>query len=276
MTQLYGVIGDPVSHSLSPVIHRGWYRDHGIDADYRALRVASGETASGLETLTRQGFRGLNVTLPHKSAVLDACQTVSSLAARLGAVNTLRRTSSGGWEGENTDYGGFLDDLAEGVDGTSPRGRTVLVLGAGGAARAVALALWDSGARLTLANRTLARARTLCADLGLEGVEVIDLEAGMARRRDVDIVVNTTSLGHAAGEAITWPAGDGRFVYDISYGPAAGPNLEAARASGWRTRDGLGMLVAQAARAFTLWFGLEPDRSVAMKRCRTALEMAGG
>ena len=275
MTQLFGVIGDPVVHSLSPVIHRGWYRDHGIDADYRALHVPGGEAQTALEALARQGFKGLNVTLPHKSDVLPDCQDVTPLAGRLGAVNTLTRTASGGWLGDNTDHGGFLDDLHEALQGEPLHGRSALVLGAGGAARAVALALWDSGAKLTVANRTIARAEALCSELGLTGVKVIDLEAGMARRRDADLVINTTSLGHSPGEAMTWPPGHGRLAYDISYGHAAAPNLAAADASGWRTRDGLGMLVAQAARAFRIWCSVEPDRGKAMTRCRTALEMAG-
>lgn len=273
MTGLFGVIGDPVSHSLSPLIHRGWIRDHGLDADYRGLQVPADSLADAMETLLRQGVKGLNVTLPHKQAVMGHCDELSELARSIGAVNTLSRLPSGGWRGDNTDHDGFIDDLSD-VWGEPLRGRQVCILGAGGAARAVVLALHGRGARLSIANRTVERANALVSELALADVQVLALDAALFDLSGADLVVNCLSLGHSGG-SLDWPAGNGRLLYDISYGRAAEQVLAPARQCGWQACDGLGMLVAQAARSFAIWFGIEPDRSRAMARCRTALEAAG-
>ncbi|NBC19476.1 MAG: shikimate dehydrogenase [Alphaproteobacteria bacterium] len=272
MTRLYGVIGDPVTHSLSPVIHRGWARDHGLDADYRGLHVPAEALGDAMGTFERQGVKGLNVTLPHKQAVMEHCESISPLARRIGAVNTLSLQSGGAWRGDNTDYHGFLEDLSE----TWPaglRGRRIRVLGAGGAARAVLLALHEAGARLDIANRTPARAQALAADLQLPGTPVLGLEEGLADLAGVELVVNCLSLGHS-GAGLALPAGEGRPFYDISYGPASRRVLGPAEAAGWKTADGLGMLVAQAALSFEIWFAIRPDREAALRRCRAALEAA--
>lgn len=273
MTALFGVIGDPVSHSLSPLIHRGWIRDHALDADYRGLQVPSAALTDALATLERQGIKGLNVTLPHKQDVISHCDEVSALARQIGAVNTLSRLAEGGWRGDNTDHDGFLDDLAD-VWGGGVRGCRVRVLGAGGAARAVVLALHTRGAKVEIANRTQERAQEMVSGLGLESIEIMSLEDGLTDFLQTELVINCLSLGHSGG-TLDWPAGGGRFLYDISYGRAAESVLAPARAAGWQTADGLGMLVGQAARSFSIWFGIEPDRTRAMDRCRAALEAAG-
>ena len=134
MTALYGVVGDPVSHSLSPVIHNAWMRDHQLDATYEAFLVPAGELADGLSTLERRGAKGLNITLPHKEAALAHADTQSDIARRIGAANTLVRTKDGGWHAENTDAPGFAETL--GAAHIDVAGQNVCVLGAGGAARA--------------------------------------------------------------------------------------------------------------------------------------------
>lgn len=272
MSGLYGVIGDPISHSLSPLIHRGWLRDHDLGGDYLALHVLHGEALDGLDTLARQGFRGLNVTLPHKQAVLAACETVSPLVEKLGAANTLTRTSSGSWRADNTDHDGFLSDFQVQA-GQSLADRRILVIGAGGAARAVALALKQAGAELVIANRTPERARELCALCQIAPGRAIELHQLGDALAHADMVVNALSLGHL-GEGLDLPPGEQRFFYDLSYGKAAEAVLAPARANGWRTADGLGMLVGQAALAFEIWHGIMPDRARALQRCAMALEAA--
>lgn len=272
MSGLYGVIGDPISHSLSPLIHRGWLRDHDLGGDYLALHVRYGEALDGLSTLARQGFRGLNVTLPHKQAVLAACETVSPLVEKLGAANTLTRTQGGGWRADNTDHDGFLRDF-EAEAGETLSGRRILIIGAGGAARAVALALKQAGAELVVANRTLERAGELCALCQIAPTRAIGLDQLGDALSHADMVVNALSLGHL-GESLDLPPGQQRFFYDLSYGKAAEAILAPARSMGWRTADGLGMLVGQAALAFEIWHGIAPDQARALQRCRTALEIA--
>ena len=141
MTKLYGVVGDPVSHSLSPVIHNAWIREHGLDATYEALHVPKGEFESGLSSLQDRQALGLNITLPHKEAAIELAESASEVARRIGAANTLVRLKSGGWLAENTDAPGFTESLAQA--NIEIADQNVCLLGAGGAARAVALALSD-------------------------------------------------------------------------------------------------------------------------------------
>jgi shikimate dehydrogenase len=268
MTRFLGVIGDPVAHSLSPFIHNHWLRQHGIDAVYAALEVKAEELDGSLETLLTHGTLGLNVTLPHKQTVLDRAASASETARRIGAANTLVRTPPGQWHAENTDAPGFALTLDHGdiaVDG-----RDVFILGAGGSARAVADVLVRRGARLTLCNRTGARAESLALALA-PAARILSLEDGLAQLDRASVVINTLSLGHAGG-GLSLPVSAGGIFYDISYGKAASGALEEARAKGWRALDGLGMLVAQAAFSFEHWFGVTPDLAAAHGRARALLE----
>ncbi len=267
MTQIYGVIGDPIAHSLSPFIHNGWLRANHIDAVYSAFEVKAGELAGGLETLARQGVRGLNVTLPHKEDALKLASTATDAARRLGAANLLVRTPEG-WAADNTDAPGFALTLDYGD--IEVKGRDVFLLGAGGSARAVASVLSQRGANLTICNRTVERAVTLALALA-PGAGVASLEDGLRQLSSAFLVVNTLSLGHSGG-ALELPASSGGIFYDISYGKGAAAALTEARAKGWRTLDGLGMLVAQAAISFEHWFGIMPDMAEAHARCRKLVE----
>ncbi len=269
MTALYGVVGDPIAHSLSPLIHNGWIETHGLDARYEAIRIPDGEFSNGVRELEARGAVGLNVTLPHKHAAAEFATKKSEAVTRLGAANTLHATE-GVWQADNTDVGGFQDMLAGTLDAPL-KGQRVTVFGAGGSARAVVYALSEAGADITLCNRTLSRAEALLEDLQIDGGQILDLETGLARLAEADLVVNTTSAGHG-GEGFDLPDGRGRLFVDISYGAAAEHMLEPARASGWKTADGLSMLVHQAARSFEIWFGIAPDTDDALKRCRAALE----
>ncbi|MEM0985689.1 MAG: shikimate dehydrogenase [Pseudomonadota bacterium] len=268
----YGVIGDPVAHSLSPLIHRGWMRDHGIDGDYRAFRIPAGTLQAGIAALERDGVRGLNVTLPHKIHVAALCDTRSPLAETLGAVNTLSRQGDGAWFGDNTDYQGFLDDFDRAHAGRL-QACPILVLGAGGAAQAIVRGLSARGYVVKVANRTVSRAAALVQSLGLPQDAATSLESTPDVAAYSDAIVNTLSLGHGNTGTLDLGQGNGRLFYDISYGKAAEQSLARAAREGWKTADGLGMLVAQAALSFDIWHGVAPDRTAALARCRDALRL---
>lgn len=267
MTYLLGVLGDPVAHSLSPFIHNGWLRAHQLDAVYSAFELKKGELASGLDALARQGVIGLNVTLPHKEDALRLTMSASDTARRLGAVNFLVRRGEG-WIGDNTDAPGFAMTLDYGE--IDVKDRSVFLLGAGGSARAVASVLHDRGARLTLCNRTVERAAALASELA-PGARVLSLEDGLKELSSAALVVNTLSLGHSGGK-LELPRAAGGIFYDISYGKGAAAALAEAKAKNWRTLDGLGMLVAQAAISFQHWFDIMPDMAEAHERCRRLVE----
>jgi shikimate dehydrogenase len=264
-TKLYGVVGDPVAHSLSPLIHNRWMREAGIDAVYVALHLRSPDAAADLHALARAGFSGLNITLPHKVAALKAAASASPEARLVGAANTLSRESGSDWAAHNTDIEGFSLALSHALSG-NPRGRRVVLIGAGGAARAVACALGQLGAELAIVNRTRSKAEALSKELAppAETAELTQLNT-LAER--ADIVVNSASLGHAGASLPQLPAGKGRPFLDLSYGKAAKESLAAAKAAGWAPHDGLRMLVGQAAAAFKIWFDISPDVPGALSAC---------
>lgn len=281
MRRRYAVIGDPVSHSLSPVIHRGWMEDHGIEAAYDAIRVAAPDLPEALASFGREGFGGLNVTLPHKEAALSLSASRGPGAALVGAANTLSFKTGAGWHADNTDLSGFETSLAHaGLADPAPLpkdDRPALVLGAGGASRAVAVALARQGRAAIFCNRSVPRAEALAALYrslaGPEGAcraTAVPLEGLGAAMKSCAFMVNATSLGHS-GASVAWEKGEGRLAYDLSYGAAGAAFLAPARAAGWRTADGLGMLVAQAAGAFAIWFGTEPDFGKGLARAAASL-----
>lgn len=255
-TRVAGVIGDPVRHSRSPALHNAAFAAAGLDWVYVAFEVGEGEVPSALAGMRSLGLAGLNVTMPHKQAVADAVDVLTPDAQALDAVNTVVPVE-GRLVGHNTDGAGFLDSLVLDA-GVEVAGRRCLVLGAGGAARAVVRALAGAGAaEVVVVNRTPAageRAAALAGSIGRLGTE---LDVG-----DADLVVNATPLGMGAraGELPCDPGrlrGAGQVVVDLVYDPLETAWLAAARTAGATTVDGLGMLVRQAAHAFTLWTGIE-------------------
>jgi len=254
--RLAGIIGWPVEHSRSPRLHGFWLERHGIDGAYVPLPIRPEAFALAVRGLAAAGFAGANVTAPHKLAAFEICDTVEASARRAGAVNTLV-FEDGRITGRNTDGIGFVANLrAHGVD---PAGGPALVLGAGGAARAVIAALQDTGVTVTVANRTRARANALARDL--PGLVVIDWSARSAAIADHALLVNTTSLGmlgHPALAVDLDSAPAGMAVADIVYVPLETPLLAAARARGLRPVEGLGMLLHQAVSGFGAWFGVTP------------------
>jgi shikimate dehydrogenase len=258
MSARYAVFGQPIAHSLSPRIHAAFAAQFGIALDYRAIETGREDFARILDAFARNDGRGANVTLPLKEDAAAQCRALSERARRAGSVNTLIRDGNG-WRGDSTDGAGFLRDLRERHD-FEAHGQRGLLLGAGGAARAVAFALADAGiGALVIANRTPARATALAAEIG-NPVRACAWN-NLATLRDVDLVINATAAGHA-GSVLDLPAGVIRattLCYDLSYGAAAVAFLGWAHASGaTRASDGLGMLVEQAAESFVLWHGVQP------------------
>lgn len=270
MTALYGVIGDPISHSLSPLIHNKWMRAHAIPATYEAFHIPAGEFIEDTALLKTRGARGLNVTLPHKHDALTAAASKSDAARKIGAANTLSLDDDGHWAADNTDAPGFLKAL-EMTGFGDLNDKDVLLLGAGGSARALTFALHQQGAALTIANRTVEKAESLSAEL-THGQAAIAPLADLATLQDrFDIVINTTSVGYS-GDILLLNEGQGRLFFDISYGKVAAAQLAHAKSKGWQTADGLGMLAAQAAFSFDIWFGIMPDIETMVKHLRNVVE----
>jgi shikimate dehydrogenase len=251
-----GVFGWPVAHSRSPTLHGHWIARHAIDGAYIPLPCPPERFPVAVRALADCGFAGANVTLPHKEAAFAVCDDVAARAHRAGAVNTLV-FADGAIRGDNTDGFGFLESVAEQAPGWAPRAGPAVLLGAGGSARAIAAALLDAGApRVTLVNRTPARAEALARALG-GAIDVADTPP----LHDAALLVNTTSLGMAGQPPLEIsldalpPAA---IVADIVYVPLETRLLAAARARGRRTVDGLGMLLHQARPGFEAWFGVAP------------------
>ena len=261
--RLAGVFGHPITHSRSPRLHGFWLQRYGIDGAYIPLGVAPGGFGAAVRALVDLGFRGANVTIPHKLAAFEICDAVAPFARRAGAVNTL--IFRDGWiEGSNTDGFGFLESIREAASGWRADAGPAVLLGAGGAARAIAAALLDAGApRVTLVNRTAAKAEALARDLG-GPIHVAD----RAPLEDAALLVNTTSLGMQGQpglEVDLAPLPASAVVADIVYVPLETRLLAAARARGLVAVDGLGMLLHQARPGFEAWFGVAPQVDQALR-----------
>ena len=259
--KLAGVMGWPVGHSLSPRLHGFWLEHHGIDGAYVPLAVAPEQFEASLRGLAGMGFRGVNITIPHKQAALALCDEVAPLAARIGAVNTLV-FEDGRLKGSNSDAFGFLENLRQGAPAWDPAAGPALILGAGGAARAIAVALLDAGTpELRIANRTAKRSEGLAEELGGR-VTAVAWEARGAGLGDLSLLVNSTSLGLAGQPPLDLDLDGlptGALVTDIVYAPLETDLLARARARGNTAVDGLGMLLHQARPGFEAWFGVAPE-----------------
>ena len=266
------VIGDPIAQSKSPKIHGFWLAKLGIDADYRACHVRPGDLADYLAARRADPlWRGCNVTMPHKQAVMPLLDRIEPPADAIGAVNTILPNGGGSLAGTNTDAAGFLEPLAADLAQTHYF-RMARIMGTGGAARAIIAALAEHGFTLVVAGRNPAKARALLDELAPRGEHhAIDL-AHFAEPTDfafddregcLDLVINASSLGMQGQPplAFDWShAPPGSIAYDIVTAPLDTPFLQAARAKGHRTIDGLSMLIGQAAVAFEKFFGAAPPR----------------
>jgi shikimate dehydrogenase len=259
--KIAGVMGWPVAHSQSPRLHGFWLRQYAIDGAYVPLPVRPEAFPGAIRALAQIGFRGVNVTVPHKQAALGACDETDVVARRIGAVNTVV-FENGCLRGSNTDAFGFRENLRDGVPDWQPAAGPAVVLGAGGAARAVAVALTDSGVpEVRICNRSDERAKALCREIGgpLVRRPWSDRAAVLA---DAAVLVNATSLGMAGQSPLEIDLGRlpaTAVVTDLVYAPLETPLLAAARARGNRVVDGLGMLLHQARPGFAAWYGVTPD-----------------
>ncbi|MCI0467875.1 MAG: shikimate dehydrogenase [Beijerinckiaceae bacterium] len=254
------VIGWPVAHSRSPLIHRFWLDQLNIAGSYEYAEVAPPDFLAFIGSLAERGFRGGNVTLPHKQTAYELCDATSETAAYLKAVNTLW-IDGGKLYGDNTDPAGFLAALDQDAPGWGVDAGTAAVIGAGGAARAIVYALLLRGAkRILLINRTIERAAAIAADRG-PAVEVMDFSALPRALGAAALLVNTTSLGMRGQPPLPVdlaPLPEAAIVCDIVYVPLETDLIKAARSRGLKAVPGLGMLLHQAVPGFQRWFGVKP------------------
>jgi shikimate dehydrogenase len=271
-----GVIGWPIEHSRSPTIHRYWLKELGLSGSYEKFAIRPEEFAEFVARIREGELAGSNVTVPHKEAAFAACDARTPVAQALGAVNTLWRKDGRLW-GDNTDVAGFLTNMDEAAPGWAERRRFAIVIGAGGAARAVVYALMSRGfERIAIVNRTQERAQALAAHFGgsTTALAWADLSKNLA---EADLLVNSSSLGMVGQPPL---AVDVRalpqraVVADAVYVPLRTSLIEASSARGLRTVEGLGMLLHQAAPAFARWFGRKPAVTPALRALVEAEVMA--
>jgi shikimate dehydrogenase len=274
-------MGWPVSHSRSPALHNFWLDEHGIEGAYVPLAVRPEDLERALRALPALGFRGCNLTLPHKEAAVSIVDRVDPLASRIGAVNTVVVTPDGALEAQNSDVFGFRENLRDGAPFWDPPAGAAIVLGGGGSARAVVSALPGLGVtEIRLVNRTIARAEHLARDLAGMGTRI---SAHGWDRRDAlldeaGLLVNTTSLGMSGAPELQIDLSRlplAAVVADIVYVPLDTPLLVAARRRGNRTVDGLGMLLHQGRPGFEAWFGT-PVRVTRELRAAVLTTLAAG
>lgn len=266
--KIAGVMGWPIAHSRSPLIHGYWLRKYGIDGAYIPFAVQPENAADALRALPKLGFSGTNVTLPHKLTAFDTVDTRDAAADAIGALNTVIVQPDGALHGVNTDAPGLIAHLEASAPAWRANAAPQMVLGAGGSTRAAIYALLQAGAaEIRLANRTKPKAEALAEGFGPK-VKVIDWLDKSAALGDCGLLLNTTSLGMSgqppleiALDDLPMPA----VVYDIVYSPLETPLLAAARAKGNQGVDGLGMLLHQAAPGFEAWFGVKPTVDAALR-----------
>jgi shikimate dehydrogenase len=273
-----GVCGWPIAHSRSPLIHRYWLESLGVDGAYERFAVPPGAFPDFAASIGVDRLVGANVTLPHKEAAFAACDELAVDARGAGAVNTLWR-EAGALCGDNTDVAGFLANLDAEAPEWRRQGGAAIVLGAGGAARAVVYALLSQGCdRVAIVNRTLARAEALAARFGA-AAEAVAWDELPRRLADADLLVNATSLGMAGQAAVEIdlrPMKSAAVVADIVYVPLQTPLIATARRRDLRAVEGLGMLLYQAAPAFARWFGTRPAVTPELRALVEADISAGG
>jgi shikimate dehydrogenase len=259
--RLAGVIGHPIAHSKSPRLHGHWLKRYKIDGHYIPMDVAPGDLAKTIKLLPRLGFAGINVTQPHKEAVMALCDEITPRAKAVGAVNTVIFQDNGSVLGDNTDGFGFIANLFAEAPNWRVEAGPAIVLGAGGAARGVVVALLDAGApQVVLSNRTAERATALQSEFGSR-VVVSAWDDVASSIEGANLLVNTTSLGMDGQPALSISLdklSSETLVTDIVYVPLQTQLLIDASARGCAVVDGLGMLLHQAVPGFEAWFGQKP------------------
>ena len=266
---LAGIMGWPVAHSRSPFIHNYWLKKYGINGAYVQLPVAPGSLGIAVPGLAALGFRGCNITLPHKVDVLKLVDEVDVMARRMGAMNTIVVQPDGSLKGFNNDGYGYIHSLLDAKPDWRADAGPITVLGAGGAARAVVLSLADRGAKeIRLLNRTDEKAEALAKEFG-SPVKALPWSERHAALADVALLVNTTSQGMHGNPELDLNLAAlpvSALVSDVIYVPLETPLLAAARLRGNATVNGLGMLLNQARPAFEAWFGVMPEITTELRQ----------
>jgi len=262
-----GVVGWPVSHSLSPRLHRYWLKHYSIDGYYELFPVEPENLSSFLKSLPTSGLRGINLTVPHKELAFKMVDEVEPLATRVGAVNTIVVGSDGKLLGRNTDVFGFSQNLA--AAGLKPDGRPAVLLGAGGAARAALVGLIDMGLTdIRILNRTRQRAETLAKEFASPDIKITPFEWGSQALDGAGLLANGTSLGLNGQPELDLALDHlpkDAWVTDMVYAPLETDLLKRAAKRGNRTVDGLGMLLHQARPAFAAFYGIDPTVSADLR-----------
>jgi len=258
---LAGVLGNPIAQSKSPRLHSHWLQKYGLQGHYVPLHVTNENLETVVRAMPKMGFVGANVTLPHKIAVLKFADHISDRATLIGAANTLTFTEDGRILADNTDSYGFMANIRQNAPDWDPRTGPAVILGAGGAARAIIVALADAGVpEILLTNRTRAKSDALRAEFGAR-IKVVDwVQAGQILDQATTLI-NTTSLGMTGNAELTVPLDGlrkGTLVTDIVYSPLRTKLLDDAEALGCQIVDGLGMLLHQGVPGFERWFGVRP------------------
>jgi shikimate dehydrogenase len=259
---LAGVLGNPIAQSKSPRLHRHWLRKYGLLGHYVPLHVTEDDLETVVRTMPKMGFVGANVTLPHKIAVMQFADHITDRATLIGAANTLTFKDDGQIIADNTDGYGFMANLKQNAPDWDPTSGRAVLLGAGGAARAIIVALADAGVpEILLTNRTRAKADALRAEFGAR-IRVVDWVQAGNILEGAATVINSTSLGMTGNAALRIPLDGltkGTLVTDIVYSPLRTRLLEEAEAAGCTVVDGLGMLLHQGVPGFERWFGVRPE-----------------
>jgi len=259
---LVAVLGSPVSHSKSPLLHGYWLNRYGIKGYYIPVDVASSDLNQVLRTLPKMGFVGANITIPHKESILSFADQISDRASLIGAANTLSFMEGGKIYADNTDGAGFMENIRQNAPNWNPKEGPAMVLGAGGAARAVVASLLESGApEVWITNRTKVRAEQFVIAFGAR-LKTFDWVNASRVLGDVNILINSTSLGMVGKPELNINLNrlnTKALVTDLVYTPLETPLLKTARDKGCETVDGLGMLIHQGVAGFARWFGAKPE-----------------
>ncbi len=250
-----GVIGHPISHSKSPLIHNYWLEKYGLNGAYKAIDIRPNDLKQDIQKLIDQGYTGFNVTIPHKISIMDLCDEIDDLAKEIGAVNTVT-IKDGKLYGTNTDAYGFIQNIKSNEPDFDFKAGKAVILGAGGAANAIAYALIKEGVpEIIITNRTKEKAQKLARGI----IKVTDWEDRNEAIKNANLVINTTSLGMAGQPALDIELSNNNLVTDIVYAPLHTDLLKQAQSKNIKIVTGIGMLLHQACRGFELWNGVFPS-----------------
>ena len=256
-----GVLGNPIAHSKSPILHQFWLKQNKIKGFYIPLKVSDDDLEMTLRNLPKIGFSGVNVTVPHKESVMSLAKIKTERASLIGSANTLTFLPEGGFKADNTDGYGFMKNLEEQAPVWDPKEAKVLVLGAGGACRAVIGALLESGVeKLHVTNRTQKRAKDLQVFFNSQ-IELIEWSEKEELLKNVNTVINATTLGMVGSDELQFSllkANENTTIVDLVYNPINTPLLVEAHKKGCHVVNGIGMLLHQATPGFKEWYGVKP------------------